>query len=147
MIDLQKLQELDFKEAEMEKEVDPKYKGAENRELLQAVGYDRAFCIKGSIIRLFNNPDSAEDGNYGRLEQIGIIKPIRDENGLVFEPKNLVFHNNESNLLFSDKNEPNLIVNYDMACGKIVNQFKLKGELSKDLIQFANDCKDSGGTD
>ena len=88
----------------MEKDVDPQYKGAENRELIQACGYDRAFCIKGPIIRLFNNPDNVEDSNFGRLEQIGIIKPIRDEKGTVFEPKNLVFHNNENCLLFSDKN-------------------------------------------
>lgn len=88
----------------MERDVEPEYKGTENRELLQAVCYDRAFCTKGSIIRLFHNTDNVEDGNLGRLEQYGIIKPIRDEKGIVFEPQNLVFHNSEYNLLFSDKN-------------------------------------------
>lgn len=106
----------------MEKDVEPQFKDHENRELIQAVQYDRAFCIKGSIIRLFNNPDSGSGDQYSnRLEQIGIIKPLRDDNGAVFEPKNLVFHNNESSLLFSDKNNPNRIVNYDMECGKVVN--------------------------
>jgi|LauGreDrversion4_2_1035121.scaffolds.fasta_scaffold360704_3 hypothetical protein len=53
----------------MEKDVDPQFKDHENRELLQAVQYDRAFCIKGSIIRLFNNPDGAlGDFNSNRLE-------------------------------------------------------------------------------
>ena len=70
----------------------------------------------------------------GRLEQIGIIKPIRDEKGSVFEPQNLVFHNNENCILFSDKNQPNRIVNYDLEYGKVVNQFKLEDEISRNLI-------------
>jgi len=42
----------------------------------------------------------------------------------VIEPDNLMLHNGESNLLFTDKNDRKMMFNFDLEAGKVVSEFE-----------------------
>ena len=42
---------------------------------------------------------------------------IRDQAGEILEPMNMMLHNNESSMLFIDKNNKNRVINYDLESG------------------------------
>ena len=50
-----------------------------------------------------------------------ILKNEKDDS--VINPSSLMLHQNESQLIFTDKNDPSQIFNFDMEKGKIIEQF------------------------
>jgi hypothetical protein len=56
---------------------------------------------------------------------------LTNEEGNVIHPHSLILHQNESQLLFTDKNDPTQIFNFDMEAGKIVEQFQANVDMSK----------------
>lgn len=49
---------------------------------------------------------------------------LKNEEGDIVRPRSLTLHNNESQMLFTDKNDTSQIFNFDMEKGKIVEQFR-----------------------
>lgn len=41
----------------------------------------------------------------------------------------MMLHNNESSMLFIDKNDKNRVVSYDLESGQIADEFNLRGKL------------------
>lgn len=52
---------------------------------------------------------------------------LKDQSGNHLEPTNLIMHNNESNLMFIDKQNHSKVINYDLEVGKVVEEFDCSG--------------------
>ena len=72
---------------------------------------------------------------------------IRDNRGDVLEPTNIMLHNNESNMIFIDKNDGNRVVNYDLEAGKIADEYNLRSKLGdKGAQMIVNEFKNASNT-
>ncbi len=54
---------------------------------------------------------------------------IRDQRGDILEPTNMMLHNNESSMIFIDKNDSNRVISYDLEAGSIADEFNLRSKL------------------
>ena len=84
------------------------------------MAYDRAFVINGPVVKVYKNgdeDDEAESSDQNRLKYLMHLPVIRDQRGDVLEPSNMMLHNNESSMLFIDKNDKNRVINYDLESG------------------------------
>ena len=52
------------------------------------------------------------------------------------EPTNIMLHNNESSMLFIDKNDKNRVVNYDLESGKIADEFRTHSKFGESGISM-----------
>ena len=50
---------------------------------------------------------------------------LKDKSGNVYEPSNLLMHNNESNFMFIDKNDSSKVVNFDLEKGQVVEEYQV----------------------
>ena len=72
---------------------------------------------------------------------------IRDDSGKVLEPSNIMLHNNESSMMFIDKNDRNRIVNFDLEAGRIADEINLKTKLGDaGAKMIVNEFKNSSNT-
>lgn len=103
--------------------------------------YDRAFLVKGSVVKIYKNEES--QGPHQRLEYVMHLPVLKDSKGQVLEPENLLLHNQESNLMFLDK-KSQLMINFDLEKGKIVDEIKYPAELVQDgQLKMTNEMKNS----
>jgi hypothetical protein len=65
--------------------------------------YDRAFVVKGPVIKIYKNHESRE-GPHQRLEYLMHLPVLKDSKGNVLEPENLLLHKSEVGLMFKDRN-------------------------------------------
>jgi hypothetical protein len=57
--------QIEQEESMIDEDLDQEYQDLENRELVQALGYDRAFVTNGPIVRVYENRDlEAEDSDF-----------------------------------------------------------------------------------
>ena len=104
--------------------------------------YDRAFVVKGPVIKIYKNQESAE-GPHQRLEYVMHLPILKDSKGNILEPENLLLHKNETGLIFKDKHTQQLI-NFDLETGKIVDEIGYQTDLVTDnKITVTNDRKNS----
>lgn len=105
-------------ESRLDEDLEPEFRDGENRECLQAMAYDRAFVINGPVVKVYKNGEEEEgDSDQNRLKYLMHLPVIRDQRGDVLEPTNMMLHNNESSMLFIDKNDKNRVVSYDLEAG------------------------------
>lgn len=71
---------------------------------------------------------------------------MTNDAGEFIHPSSLILHKGESNMLFTDKNDPSQIFNYDMDYGKIVEQFNANVNLSE-IRHLTNQAKNGQSTD
>lgn len=71
---------------------------------------------------------------------------MTNDAGEFIHPFSLILHKGESNMLFTDKNDPSQIFNYDMEYGKIVEQFNANVNLSE-IRHLTNQAKNGQSTD
>lgn len=68
---------------------------------------------------------------------------MRNGHGKELAPENLILHNNEASMMFSDKDSRKLY-NFDLEKGKIVDEIEWKDDLvSNDIVRISNDRKNS----
>ena len=100
---------------------------------MQALAYDRAFVVNGPVVKIYKNgEDEGGDENSGRLKYLMHLPVIKDDRGDVLEPCNIMLHNNESSMLFIDKNDRNRVVNYDLESGQIADEFRTHNKFGKE---------------
>lgn len=105
-------------ESRLDEDLDPEFRDGENKECLQALAYDRAFVVNGPVIKVYKNGEDEEgESDQNRLKYLMHLPVIRDQRGDVLEPTNMMLHNNESSMLFIDKNDKNRVVSYDLESG------------------------------
>lgn len=72
---------------------------------------------------------------------------IRDGKGEVLEPTNIMLHNNESSMMFIDKNDKNRIVNFDLEAGRISDEINLSSRLGETGAKMiVNEFKNASNT-
>ena len=74
------------------------------------------------------------------------MPPLKDKNGHVFEPQNLLLHNNESSMLFIDKMDKNRLINFDLEAGKVVEEFNTQGQTDQGIKMITNEFKNAQNT-
>jgi hypothetical protein len=67
----------------------------ENSQMIQAQGYDRSFIVSGPVIKVFKDADH-EDSQLRRLALDMTLPVLRNDDGDIIRPANLMLHNNES---------------------------------------------------
>lgn len=81
--------------------------------------------MNGPVVKVYKNGEDDEgNGDQSRLKYLMHLPVIRDTRGDVLEPSNMMLHNNESSMLFIDKNDRNRVVNYDLESGQIADEFR-----------------------
>ena len=89
----------------------------ENSEAIQAHSYDRTFIVNGPTVKVYQN-------NADHLQFNMNFPALRNENQDLINPCNVMLHSNEDQIIFSDKNEPSQLFNFDLNKGVIVEQFQ-----------------------
>lgn len=118
---------LEKTEAELDDDLEPEIRESQNREFLQVLEYDRAFLVKGPVIKIYKNHESKE-GPHQRLEYVMHLPVLKDSKGNVLSPENLLLHNSENNMMFVDKATKKL-VNFDLEKGTIVDEIQYQNDL------------------
>lgn len=68
---------------------------------------------------------------------------LKDKNGNILEPENLLLHKNETGLMFRDK-ATKQIINFDLEKGQIVDEIQYQEDLITDnQLTVCNDKKNS----
>ena len=130
-------------ESRLDEDLEPAFRDGQNRECLQAMAYDRAFVVSGPVIKVYKNSEDDDENDQNRLKYLMHLPVIRDQRGDVMEPTNIMLHNNESSMLFIDKNDKNRVFNYDLESGKIADEFRThskfgEGGISMIVNEFKN---------
>lgn len=111
------------------------------------MAYDRAFVVNGPIVKVYKNGEDEGEAEQNRLKYLMHLPVIKDTRGDVLEPMNIMLHNQESSMLFIDKNDKNRLVNYDLESGKIADEFNLKEKLGENgASMIVNEFKNASNT-
>ena len=65
-------------ESRLDEDLEPEFRDGENRECLQALAYDRAFVVSGSVIKVYKNGEDEAESNQSRLKYLMHLPVIRD---------------------------------------------------------------------
>lgn len=90
-----------------------------------AVGYkhDRSFVVRGSKIGVFKHtPDN-------HLEFSTNISKVETPGGKVFNPKKIMLHAEDRNMIMQDGDNPNSLFRMDLEYGKIVDEWKVHDDI------------------
>lgn len=95
---------------------------------------------------MYKNSEEVDEHQH-KLKYIMHMDPIKDaQTGRVLEPSNLMLHNNESSLLFVDKNNRNCVVNFDLEKGKVVEKYDTSEKCNTGIKQLVNEHKNAQNT-
>ena len=120
----------DAEESRLDQDLEPEFREGDNKECLQALAYDRAFVVNGPVVKVYKNGDDEDqDEDQQRLKYLMHLPIIRDQRGDILEPTNMMLHNNESSMIFIDKNDSNRVISYDLEAGAIADEFNLRSKL------------------
>jgi len=135
----------DSEEAELDADLDPEFRNQGNRECMQAMGYDRAFVVNGPVVKVYKNGE--DDLENQQLKYLMHLPVIYDKKNQVIEPSNMLMHNNESGMMFVDKNNTNRVINYDLEKGVVVDEILTNSGLEGlSVSQLANEHKNGQQT-
>ena len=85
----------------------------DNAEAVQAHLYPRAFVTSGPVVKVYSK---GED----KLSFDMKLPVLKNEDQEVIRPSNLMLHQGESQMIFSDSRDPTQLFNFDLETGKIV---------------------------
>lgn len=128
--ELSELEKLEISEAQIDEDLDADVREGQNKEFLQVLEYDRAFAVKGPVVKIYKNQESKQ-GPHQRLEYVMHLPLLKDSKGNVLEPENLLLHNSERNLMFKDR-QTKQVFNFDLEKGAIVDEIQHSNELVTD---------------
>ncbi|KZZ89753.1 vacuolar import and degradation protein [Ascosphaera apis ARSEF 7405] len=91
-----------------------------------AVGYkhDRSFVVRGSKIGVFRHTPN------NNLEFSTTINKIETPKGKSFNPKKVMLHAEDSNMILQNQEDPNSLYRMDLEYGKIVDEWKVHDDIS-----------------
>ena len=90
-----------------------------------AVGYkhDRSFVVRGSKIGVFKHtPDN-------HLQFSTNISRVATPKGKLFNPKKVMLHASDQNLILQNPNDPNSVYRMDLEVGKVVDEWKVHDDI------------------
>lgn len=95
-----------------------------NRESIQAQSYDRTFIVSGPVVKVYKQAEEQDLRNKVALAYEMALPKLKDANGLTIRPSNVMLHDQESRLIFTDENDTSQLYNFDLETGKIVENFQ-----------------------
>ncbi|KAI9841119.1 MAG: hypothetical protein M1838_003706 [Thelocarpon superellum] len=100
-----------------------------------AVGYkhDRSFVVRGSKIGVFKHTAS------NKLEFSTNISKVQTPKGKLFNPKKVMLHAEDANMVLQNENEPNSLYRMDLEYGKVVDEWKVHDDIP--VTSFAPEKK------
>ena len=101
--------------------------------------------VNGPVIKVYKNGEVDEDEMSQRLKYVLHMPVLKDKNGDVVEPSNMMLHNNENNLLFVDGAQRNKVMNFDLERGAIVDEYRMEKDVPN-VLQLTNEFKNSQAT-
>lgn len=95
-----------------------------------AVGYkhDRSFVVRGSKIGVFKHTPN------NHLEFTTNISRVETPKGALFQPKKIMLHEEDRNLIMQNENDPNSLYRMDLEYGKIVDEWKVHDDIPVDTF-------------
>ena len=102
-----------------------------------AVGYkhDRSFVVRGSKIGVFKHtPDN-------HLEFSTNISKVETPGGKVFNPKKIMLHAEDRNMVMQDGDNPNSLFRMDLEYGKIVDEWKVHDDIPVNTFAPEKVCR------
>lgn len=69
-----------------------------------------------------------------KMDHRTTINTVRDTKGKAFNPKKMMLHNQDSNMLMLDPLNPNSIMRMDLEYGKVVDEWKVSDDVNVDNI-------------
>lgn len=114
-------------EEEEESDSEEFAKGSKNEQL--AVGYknDMSFVTRGNMIGVF-----AHDRDKVKFRTA--IDRVKDMDGKSFNPKKIMLHNQDADMLLLDPGHSNSLFRMDLEYGKIVDEWKVSDSVNVDNI-------------
>ena len=90
-----------------------------------AVGYkhDRSFVVRGSKIGVFKHTPN------NNLEFSTNISKVTTPKGQLFNPKKVMLHAEDSNMIVQNKDNPNSLYRMDLEYGKVVDEWKIHDDI------------------
>ena len=141
---LDRYEQADIEESVIDEDLEPEFRDGENKECLQAMSYDRAFVVNGPVVKVYKNSEEEDQTDQQRLKYLMHLPVMKDDRGDILEPTNILLHNNESSILFVDKNDRNRLVNFDLEKGQIADDMHLGDELGElGISQVVNEYKNA----
>ena len=102
---------------------------ADNRESVQAHSYDRTFIVSGPVVKVYKQADAQEDRGKLALNYEMALPKLKSEDGFTIRPSNVMLHDQESRLIFTDENDTSQLYNFDLETGKIVERFQAQDDM------------------
>ncbi|KAJ5555160.1 hypothetical protein N7461_003630 [Penicillium sp. DV-2018c] len=99
-----------------------------------AVGYkhDRSFVVRGSKIGVFKHTPN------NNLEFSTTINKVQTPKGALFSPKKVMLHAEDQNMILQNGNDPNSLYKMDLEYGKIVDEWKVHGDIAVETFAPEN---------
>lgn len=99
-----------------------------------AVGYkhDRSFVVRGSKIGVFKHTPN------NNLEFSTTISKVETPGGKLFNPKKVMLHAEDQNLVLQNQEDPNSLYRMDLEYGKVVDEWKVHDDISVDTFAPEN---------
>lgn len=90
-----------------------------------AVGFknDRSFVVRGSKIGVFKHTDN------NNLEFSTNISKVETPKGKLFNPKKVMLHAEDRNLILQNGDDPNSLFRMDIETGKVVDEWKVHDDI------------------
>ena len=90
-----------------------------------AVGYkhDRSFVVRGSKIGVFKHTPN------NNLEFSTNISKVETPNGKLFNPKKVMLHAEDTNMVLQNENDPHSLYRMDLEYGKVVDEWKVHDDI------------------
>ncbi|KAI1489869.1 VID27 cytoplasmic protein-domain-containing protein [Biscogniauxia mediterranea] len=100
-----------------------------------AVGYkyDRSFVIRGSKIGVFKHTPN------NNLEFSTNISKVETPKGELFNPKKVMLHNEDRNMILQNEADPNKLYRMDLEYGKVVDEWNVHDDIP--VVTFAPENK------
>ncbi|KTW31575.1 hypothetical protein T552_00213 [Pneumocystis carinii B80] len=96
----------------------------ENSQLAVGYKHDRSFVVRGNKIGVFRHMDD------DRLEFVATIDKVQTPKGKPFQPSKIMLHNEDSEIILQNPNEPHNLYQMDLEYGKVVDEWKIDDNIS-----------------
>ncbi|CCJ29788.1 unnamed protein product, partial [Pneumocystis jirovecii] len=105
----------------------------ENSQLAVGYKHDRSFVVRGDKIGVFRHV------NDDQLEFVATINKIQTPKGKLFQPSKIMLHNEDSEVILQNPDEPHNLYQMDLEYGKVVDEWKINDDIS--ILNFTPKTK------
>ncbi|KAG5518664.1 hypothetical protein PMAC_002633 [Pneumocystis sp. 'macacae'] len=105
----------------------------ENSQLAVGYKHDRSFVVRGDKIGVFRHV------NDDQLEFVATINKVQTPKGKSFQPSKIMLHNEDSEIILQNPDQPHNLYQMDLEYGKVVDEWKISDDIS--ILNFTPKTK------